>query len=218
MKKRYILLIILTTFFVGINTIYAHPGRTDSSGCHVCRTNCESWGYTTGTRHCHNGEGTSYTKTVTKKVAEVKSKNNNVKEIKVNNEKAKIINDIYVVKTYDTKVNISVTPEDTKATITNDKEHELDKYENRFIINVTAENGDSKIYNVLIYKISNNNYLKNLEVENYDINFDKEKQKYLISVENNVDEINIKATTDDMAATVEGTGVKKIDEVGKIYY
>ncbi len=31
----------------------AHPGRTDSSGCHTCRTNCPSWGLRTGEYHCH---------------------------------------------------------------------------------------------------------------------------------------------------------------------
>lgn len=32
----------------------AHPGNTDSSGCHTCRTNCPSWGLSYGEYHCHN--------------------------------------------------------------------------------------------------------------------------------------------------------------------
>jgi len=37
----------------------AHPGGTDSSGCHTCRTNCtERYGIPYGDYHCHNG-GTS---------------------------------------------------------------------------------------------------------------------------------------------------------------
>lgn len=36
---------------------FAHPGRTDSSGCHTCRTNCASWGLEEGQYHCHNGDG-----------------------------------------------------------------------------------------------------------------------------------------------------------------
>lgn len=32
-----------------------HPGRTDSSGCHTCRTNCPSWGLAYGQYHCHRG-------------------------------------------------------------------------------------------------------------------------------------------------------------------
>lgn len=32
---------------------YVHPGRTDRSGCHTCRTNCSRWGLRSGQRHCH---------------------------------------------------------------------------------------------------------------------------------------------------------------------
>ena len=31
----------------------AHPGNTDSAGCHTCRTNCPSWGLSYGQYHCH---------------------------------------------------------------------------------------------------------------------------------------------------------------------
>lgn len=33
----------------------AHPGNTNSAGCHTCRTNCAKWGLATGEYHCHNG-------------------------------------------------------------------------------------------------------------------------------------------------------------------
>ena len=39
--------------------VLAHPGRTDVSGCHTCRTNCASWGLADGEYHCHNGGGGS---------------------------------------------------------------------------------------------------------------------------------------------------------------
>jgi hypothetical protein len=39
--------------------IHAHPGRTDSSGGHTCRTNCASWGYGQGEYHYHGGNGSS---------------------------------------------------------------------------------------------------------------------------------------------------------------
>ena len=38
---------------------FAHPGNTDSSGCHTCRTNCSSWGLSTGEYHCHQSKGIS---------------------------------------------------------------------------------------------------------------------------------------------------------------
>lgn len=31
----------------------SHPGRTNSAGCHVCRTNCAKWGVDFGETHCH---------------------------------------------------------------------------------------------------------------------------------------------------------------------
>lgn len=36
---------------------FAHPGRTDRSGCHTCRTNCRSWGLRYGEYHCHRSKG-----------------------------------------------------------------------------------------------------------------------------------------------------------------
>ena len=37
------------------SNVYAHPGRTDSDGCHTCWTNCDKWGLSYGEYHCHNG-------------------------------------------------------------------------------------------------------------------------------------------------------------------
>lgn len=45
--------------FIQISVVLAHPGRTDSSGCHTCRTNCSSWGLSYGQYHCHNGGSSS---------------------------------------------------------------------------------------------------------------------------------------------------------------
>lgn len=39
--------------------VFAHPGRTDSAGCHTCRTNCSSWGLSTGEYHCHRAKALS---------------------------------------------------------------------------------------------------------------------------------------------------------------
>ena len=43
------LLIIFTP-----SIVFAHPGRTDSSGGHTCRTNCPYWGLNYGQYHYHN--------------------------------------------------------------------------------------------------------------------------------------------------------------------
>lgn len=53
MKKVFFLAFLMLLVFP--STSLAHSGRTASDGCHYCRTNCASYGYVTGTRHCHNG-------------------------------------------------------------------------------------------------------------------------------------------------------------------
>lgn len=59
--KQYFLIVALfvagLSFFVSVPTTYAHPGNTDASGCHTCRTNCSSWGLSYGQYHCHNSKG-----------------------------------------------------------------------------------------------------------------------------------------------------------------
>lgn len=55
MKKQAITF-IFTILLILPQISLAHPGRTDSSGCHTCRTNCTSWGLSTGEYHCHNAK------------------------------------------------------------------------------------------------------------------------------------------------------------------
>lgn len=59
MKKKMFYLLI-TAIFCSTTAVYAHPGRTDSNGCHTCRTNCERWGLSYGQYHCHNGGSSSH--------------------------------------------------------------------------------------------------------------------------------------------------------------
>jgi hypothetical protein len=57
MKKAVLLIVLL--FFLSVGSTDAHPGRTDASGGHTCRTNCDSWGYGYGEYHNHGGGGSS---------------------------------------------------------------------------------------------------------------------------------------------------------------
>lgn len=41
---------------LSVKSVNAHPGNTDSSGCHTCRTNCANWGLSTGEYHCHRAK------------------------------------------------------------------------------------------------------------------------------------------------------------------
>jgi hypothetical protein len=53
-----VLVVMLLCFGVA-GIAEAHPGRTDGSGGHTCRTNCESWGLGYGEYHYHGGGGGS---------------------------------------------------------------------------------------------------------------------------------------------------------------
>lgn len=55
MKKIILTLIILASIVPFVS--FAHSGRTDSSGGHTCRTNCASWGLSTGEYHYHRSKG-----------------------------------------------------------------------------------------------------------------------------------------------------------------
>ncbi len=55
MKKIILSLIFSTLIIPSIS--FAHPGRTDSSGGHTCRTNCANWGLSTGEYHYHRSKG-----------------------------------------------------------------------------------------------------------------------------------------------------------------
>lgn len=49
--------IVLGLFLLGVPlAASAHPGNTDSSGCHTCKTNCSNWGLSYGEYHCHNAK------------------------------------------------------------------------------------------------------------------------------------------------------------------
>lgn len=55
MKKLINIALFLLFLFFPLITL-SHPGNTASDGCHYCRTNCASWGVTSGARHCHNAK------------------------------------------------------------------------------------------------------------------------------------------------------------------
>jgi hypothetical protein len=56
--KKFLLFFCLL-LLVASSPVEAHPGRTDGSGGHTCRTNCASWGLGQGEYHYHGGGGSS---------------------------------------------------------------------------------------------------------------------------------------------------------------
>lgn len=87
-------------------------------------------------------------------------------------------------------------------------------------ITVTAEDGTVKTYTIYIvkeakpvttatpvtYYYSSNSYLKSLEIDGYDIDFDKETYEYKISVSSDVTSLDIKAVAEDSKSRVEING------------
>lgn len=66
-------------------------------------------------------------------------------------------------------------------------------------------------------KYSDDNYLKSLKIENYDIAFEREKQNYELEVDEDVASINLMATPSSSSANVQGTGnIKLTDGINNI--
>lgn len=55
-KVSFVVSMVFAATFLFSENVSAHPGNTDSSGCHTCRTNCSSWGLYSGEYHCHNAK------------------------------------------------------------------------------------------------------------------------------------------------------------------
>lgn len=73
-------------------------------------------------------------------------------------------------------------------------------------INMTTSSSNKSISSMptVTYKGSDNNYLSKLSVEGYELNkeFSKENSTYFLTVENNVESLNVEWTKDDITSTV----------------
>lgn len=127
----------------------------------------------------------------------------------------------------DTKeVILSGALEDLLSSVDGLYKYELTEDKTTAIITVTAEDGSTKVYTVyiikekpvvttpVVYYYSSNNYLKLLEVSGYELDFDRDKEEYTLSVKNDVTSLDITAIAEDSRARVEITGNEKF-KVGK---
>ena len=70
---------------------------------------------------------------------------------------------------------------------------------------VVAENGDIKSYTINVVKVypkSTNNYLSKLEIEGYELKFNKDTLEYSIKVSSDVETLDITAVAEDSSARV----------------
>ena len=167
MKKR--IGIILTILLIVCNGVFAHPGRTDSSGCHTCRTNCSKYGLKTGEYHCHDGSSSkktttsnkSNTKTTTTKKSTSKTNNTkttivtkssdtSLKSIEIDGNKIELEKLEYT--TYNQSITLHVTAKHSEAKVDYNKQIDLSAGKNKIDIKVTAEDGTKKTYTVVVIR------------------------------------------------------------------
>ena len=116
-------------------------------------------------------------------------------------------------------IKITAKTNDSKATVTGTGTKKLNNYVNTFTITVTAENGSKKNYTIKVIRkdeegnlgfVSKDNTLKNITIEGYEIQFEKDTLEYSIEVDNLIETINITAVTNHDAATYEVSGNDKL--------
>ena len=103
---------------------------------------------------------------------------------------------------------------DIYATTEDFKEYLLTGDNTLISINVTAEDGTVKTYRVNVVKIykSSNNDLRDLVIDGYEIEFDKDVLEYKITVGSDVTSLDISAFVDDISAWAKIEGNENFQE------
>lgn len=225
MRKRTIIVFIFCVVFLfNPNTVLAHPGRTDSNGCHKCNTNCAKWGLDTGEYHCHNGNTYTNSRGQTFNsdgnllsddsssdgdftISTPKSSDNTLKTVTVDGENIEISNQMNY-KTKNEKINILVETNDSRASYNID-DQTLNVGVNIINIKVTAENGDVKNYKLVVNreKLSSNTNIK-IVVDDDEINFTLGKAD--IDVSSDAKNLNYKYELEDENSKVVVDGDKDL--------
>ena len=144
------------------------------------------------------------------KVSKSPSKNNNLSNLEVdgytinpNFNKSTTLYNLTVGNDINS-INVIALPEDVQATITGDGVHSLNVGPNYVTVEVTSEAGTIKSYTIVVTKEgSNNNYLKDLKLNNGTMNgeFNKETPAYDMVVEYEETSLNLSILTEDENAT-----------------
>lgn len=112
------------------------------------------------------------------------------------------------------RVTLSGEVNDEYATTDDFKEYVLTGDNTMISVNVTAEDGTVRTYKVNVVKVykSSNNNLVNIIVEGYDIDFDKDTLEYKITVDSDVDSLNISAYVEHFGAWAKIEGNENFKE------
>lgn len=151
---------------------------------------------------------TTTTTTTTTTTAPVKDSNAFLKSLTIegytiNFYKEQLTYEIVIDKTVN-KIDIKYETESDKATV-NVRNNDPISIINPIIITVTAEDGSIKDYTInLTYKaLSNNINIKNITIENYNLDFDNNKQNYDVVVNQDTNSLNFNIELEDENATYE---------------
>ena len=130
-------------------------------------------------------------------------KNLTIKGYNINFYKEQLTYEIVIDKSVN-KVDVEYETESDKA-VANVRNNDPISIINPIIITVTAEDGSIKDYTInLTYKaLSNNINVKNLTIENYDIDFDNNKQNYDVVVNQDTKSLNFNIELEDENAKYE---------------
>lgn len=163
------------------------------------------------------GESREYSITVKRNIK--KSNDNALKELSIDKGELKLkesngISSYNAVVDSD-EVTIIAVANDSKATITGVGKKTLDYGKNEFTIIVTAEDGTSRSYLIVINRTDTRNanaYLKDLTIDGEDIDFEKDIIEYEYYVSDDITEIEIDAIPELESSTVEIEGNKDFKE------
>lgn len=146
---------------------------------------------------------TTTTTTIPVKDSNAFLKSLTIKGYNINFYKEQLTYEIVIDKSVN-KVDVEYETESDKAVV-NVRNNDPISIINPIIITVTAEDGSIKDYTInLTYKaLSNNINVKNLTIENYDIDFDNNKQNYDVVVNQDTKSLNFNIELEDENATYE---------------
>ena len=186
MKKKIKGLIMIMIVILSPLYVEAHPGRTDSNGCHTCRTNCAKWGLSYGQYHCHGKKNSSASSSNTNKTTTTKvlDSNKNIKSIIIDNTNIEV-KDTMEYNTYNKVNNIDIILESTKSKYEISNYSNLSIGDNNIKIIVTSEDNTSKEYNLNI------KYLEEPNISSISINNDNIDINDYMEYHTTLDSVNI---------------------------
>lgn len=186
MKRKIKRLIMIMIVVLSPLCVEAHPGRTDSNGCHTCRTNCAKWGLRYGQYHCHGKTNSSTSSSNTNKTTTTKvlDSNKNIKSISIDNTNLEVKDTMEYI-TYNMVNSIDIILESTKSKYEISNYSNLSIGDNNIKITVTSEDNTSKEYNLNI------KYLEEPNISSISINNDNIDINDYMEYHTTLDSVNI---------------------------